>query len=386
LKEQIKMVQIQTEIAKKVAAQEVTKMISQPTNLGIDLLEQELTVIAGGIRSPQGNSGHAGILMEDADFMATFAVAVPFTAPANPGVYPVGPFPNGTRKEHEAEHEKLVEVYKTYLGVADGLKQLILKAVDEDYLLELKHEIVGYLLVTPKQMIAHLHTRWGSADFVDKCSLLNILNTPWNVAEVPTAHFNKVEKAIKQLARVNVPWPLEASMNSTLKAFKDSGDYDTAMRKWEASPEVEKTWANLKIMISNEYSKYHRQHAATAKSVGYGSANEAIDEYVAITEELVATISEENEQKLKALTKDTTDILKEIKALLENKAPAQAPTAAGTQSARAKKRTEYRKKLAAATACVNCGSKHPNVPDNKCWELEANAASRPTGWTSSKSN
>lgn len=111
-----------------------------------------------------------------------------------------------------------------------------------------------------------------------------------------------------------------------------------------------------------------------------------MDEYVAITEELVATISEDNEQKLKALTKDTTDILKEIKALLENKAPAQAPTAAGTQSARAKKRTEYRKKLAAATACVNCGTKHPNVPDNKCWELEANAASRPNGWTSSKSS
>ena len=96
------MVQIQTEIAKKLAAQEVTKMISQPTNLGIDLLEQELTVIAAGICSPQGNSGHAGILMEDADDMATFAVAVPFTAPANPGVYPVGPFPNGTRKEREA--------------------------------------------------------------------------------------------------------------------------------------------------------------------------------------------------------------------------------------------------------------------------------------------
>ncbi len=206
------------------------------------------------------------------------------------------------------------------------------------------------------------------------------------MAEVPTAHFNKAEKAIKQLAHINVPWPLEASMNSTLKAFKDSGDYDLAVRKWEARPKVEKTWANLKIMISNEYSKYQHQHAATAKSVGYGSANEAIDKYVAITEELVATISKENEQKLKALTKDTTDILKEIKALLENKAPAPAPTATGTQSARVKKRTDYHKKLTVATACKNCGIKHPNVPDDKCWELEVNAASRHPGWTSSKSS
>ena len=117
------MVQIQTEIVKKVASHKVTKLIGQPTNLGIDTLEQELTVIAAGIRSPQGNSGHAGMLMDDDDYMATFAVAVPFAAPVNPGVYPIGPFPNGMRKEREAEHDKLVEVYETYLGVADGLKQ-----------------------------------------------------------------------------------------------------------------------------------------------------------------------------------------------------------------------------------------------------------------------
>jgi hypothetical protein len=123
--------------------------------------------------------------------------------------------------------------------------------VDEDYVLKLKHEIVGYVTVTPKQMNAHLRTRWGSADFVDKCALLTILNTPWNVAEVPTTHFNKVEKAIKQLARVNVPWLLEASMNNTLKAFNDSGDYDPAVREWDAKPEADKT-----IMVSNEYSKF----------------------------------------------------------------------------------------------------------------------------------
>ena len=113
-------------------------------------------------------------------------------------------------------------------------------------------------------------------------------------------------------------------------------------------------------------------------------ATAAIDNYVAITEELVATITEENEKKIKALTKETTDTLNQIKALLENKpvAPATEPGL----SARAKKRAEYRKKLASATTCANCGNKHPNVADAKCWELEANAAMRPAGWKSAKSN
>ena len=140
-------------------------------------------------------------------------------------------------------------------------------------------------------------------------------------------------------------------------------------------------------MVSNEYSKFHRQNASTAKSVGYGSANAAIDEYVAIIEELVATISEQSKQRLKELTKETYDALKEMRALLEAKtATHPAPVTALGISARAKKRVEYKKKLDAATACVNCGNKHPNVPDIKCWELEANAASRPAGWKSSKSS
>ncbi len=72
---------------------------TKPTNQSIDLLlEQELTVIAGSIRSTQGNSGHAGMLMDDANYMAAFGVAVPFIAPVNLEIYLAGPFPNETDK------------------------------------------------------------------------------------------------------------------------------------------------------------------------------------------------------------------------------------------------------------------------------------------------
>ena len=390
------MVQIKTEIEKKVAANAVSKIVGQPTNQGIDLLEEELLAIAASITTPLGggNNGHAGILMDDVDYMATFGVATAFIAPPNPGVYPARPFPAGSRKEREAEHEKEIEVYETYLGVAEGLKTLIRQAVDEDYILELQAEKIGYLRVTAKQMLTHLRTRWGSADFVDKCALLNELNSPWNVAEVPTVFFNRVEKATKQLARVNVPWPMEASMNSTLKSFKDCGDYDAPVREWEAKPEAYKTWDNLKLMISNEYSKFHRQHTSTAKSTGYGSAN-ALEEYVMITEELVANISEENEkklqthvQRLESLNKANTDMLKSIMSLLDksggSNATAPATTVSGAKQDRQQKRSEYKKRLETATPCTHCKKKHPNRADEKCWELDANAASRPAGWKSVK--
>ncbi len=384
------MVQVRTEIQKKVAEQTVTKIGGQPTIQSIDLLEEELIAIAASIATPLGggNSGHAGIMMENAEYMAEFAVPAPgFVPPVNPGVYPAGPFPAGTRAEREAEHDNLVEVYQTFLGVGEGLKDLIRNAVDEDYLIELKQERVGYLRVTAKDMIAHLRSRWGSADFVDKCALINELNMPWSAAEVPTIYFNRIEKAIKQLSRVGVPWPREACINNALKAFKDAGEYDPAVREWEAKPEAEKTWDNVKKMITSEYSKYQRQHATTAKSLGYGAAN-AMEEYAALTEEVVAAITEEHAKEMKTQMQRMEDLANAMKELMAGAKAQQTPAANATegktQTERAKKRAEYRKKLANATACTHCKKKHPTRSDDKCWELEANAADRPASWKSVK--
>ena len=106
------MAQIKTEIEKKVAANAVTKISGQLTNSGIDFLEVELIAIVASITTPLrgGNDGHAGILMDDAKYLATFGVATVFTAPENPGVFPAGPFPAGSHKEREAEHEKEIKV------------------------------------------------------------------------------------------------------------------------------------------------------------------------------------------------------------------------------------------------------------------------------------
>jgi hypothetical protein len=38
-----------------------------------------------------------------------------------------------------------------------------------------------------------------------------------------------------------------------------------------------------------------------------------------------------------------------------------------------------------APICKYCGKKHPYKKEEECWELEANAASRPTNWKPNKS-
>jgi hypothetical protein len=189
-----------------VAECTVTKIHSQPTNQDIDILDDELTAIASSFPSELGGGlhGHAGLVKSDADYKI-LAPGTPFVVPANPGVYPLGVIPAAQQGQREAEHKALVMQFQTCVGASKGLKDLILlKAVDEDYLLELRAEGIAYLNVTPLQMLTHLRERWGTMDYVDITSLLAECDTPWNAAEVPTKYFNRTEKARRQLARANV--------------------------------------------------------------------------------------------------------------------------------------------------------------------------------------
>jgi hypothetical protein len=200
------MVLVQLEIQKTVAERAVTKVNGQPTCNNPDLLDEELTAIAASIPTVLGGglNGHAGMLLSDADY-ATIAPGTPFVPPANPGVYLIGVTAENCARM-EAEHKEQIKVFETFTGVGMGLKDLILKAIDEDYLLEMKHKRPGFLNGTATQMLTHLRNRWGVIDFMDITALMAEWDAIWNVAEVLTIYFNPVEKAVKQLAKANITW------------------------------------------------------------------------------------------------------------------------------------------------------------------------------------
>jgi hypothetical protein len=70
---------------------------------------------------------------------------------------------------------------------------------------------------------------------------------------------------MKQLAKANITWDQWAIMNKALKSFKDVGDFEPAIRKWEAQPVAIQTWENLKNLMCTEYAKAHRQDSVSEK-------------------------------------------------------------------------------------------------------------------------
>ena len=382
------------ETRKDISEREVTKVHGQPTNQDLDLLKDELLRIASSFYSELGGGahGHAGLLLSDVDY-AAMAPGTPFVVPPNPGVYPAGAIPAAQCAQREAEHKALIKQFQTCVGVAKGLKELILQAIDEDFVLELRAEQTGYLNVTPQQMMTHLRARWGALDFVDINMLMAECDSTWSPAEVPTKYFNRIDKARRQLAQANIQIDERAMMLKALKCFRDAGDYDAPIREWEARPPAAQTYPNLKIMMSLEYSKLNRQDATTARATGHASAN-AVEEFAQATEELVAELTEKHSKQIEtlikanneAMTKNNETIAKLTAALLEIKSqtPSRAPTttpAAATQGPT--KAQHWAEKCRTATTCPHCNKIHPNRTHDQCWHLEKNAAKRPAGWTAS---
>ena len=341
---------VRADIREEVRKETVTKIHGQPTNQDLTLLEKELIAILANIPTTLGGGshGHAGIVMDPARYLMTTGTA--FVNPVNPGTYPAG-VPNnatqGVRARAEAEHKELVKEYETFQGVVQATKDIILEAVDNEYLLEIEDEILGFLNITPTDMLTHLQNRGGALDFADTKTLLAERDGEWDASEVPQIYFNRVEKAIQGLTHAGINSDLNERRDMALFYLKASGEFDAAVREWEQRPARNKTWQNIKTLISTEYAKENKQNKLTAKNF---KAN-MIEEQAEVTEELIAALTEKHTQQMETLIKSTTEAMKEMMARIKNE-----KKESGKQSddAKKKKREERKQKYIDAPVCKNC--------------------------------
>jgi hypothetical protein len=167
---------IQTEIQDETRKKTVTKIHGQLTSHNITILEKEIIATLANIPTSLGggNHGHVGVIMNPMEYNR-MTRGIHFVNLVNPGNYPMGLAVNataGTRARAEAEHKELINQYKTFKGVHLGTKYLILEAVDSKYLIKIKHETMGYINRTPRQMLEHLLNRGGALNFADTKELL----------------------------------------------------------------------------------------------------------------------------------------------------------------------------------------------------------------------
>jgi hypothetical protein len=265
-----------------------------------------------------------------------------------------------------------VREYKTlHQGFVQATKDIILEAVDQVYLLEIKDETLGFLNQTPNDMLTHLWNRGGALDFADTRTLLAERDSKWDASEVPQMYFNQVEKAIQGLTQAGITSDLNKHRDMALYFLKASGKFDAAIREWEQGAAGLKTWQNIKTFISAEYANEIKQNKLTAKNF---KAN-MIKEQAEATEEQIAALTKNHTRQIETLIKITTKAIKEMMSQIKNKheAPNSQPN-----NGRKKRQGERRKRYNNASICKHYGRKHPAKPEDECWELGKNKDSRPS--------
>ncbi len=190
--------------------------------------------------------------------------------------------------------------------------------------------------------------------------------------------FNRGEKAIQGLTCAGINSDLKECRAMALYFLKASGEFDAAVREWGQKPAAQKTWANIKTVISLEYSKENKQNKLTAKKFRANNINEQAK----ATEELIASLTKIHTHQMETLIKSTTDAMREMMSLIENNQ--QAPNNQSNNKKK-KKREERHKKYNVAPICKHCGKKHPAKLEDKCWEVQKNKDSCPSNWKSAKS-
>jgi len=281
---------------------------------------------------------------------------ITFVIPPNPGIYPAGLAANavaGTRARAEAEHKEEVAQYEILKGVEQALKDINLEAVENDYFMEIEDDTLRFLNQTPRQMINHLKARGGALDFADTKTLLAERDKEWDLSKKTQLYFNRVERAVKALTRACITSDINERRDMALYYIKASGKFDVAVHEWENKPAADKTWINIKLSL---------QRNMLAKI----SKTSLIEEQAEMTEELIATLTENHTRQMETLIKSTTDAMKEMMQLIKSNTTDPTNPIKLSDEEKKKKRDEKRKKYNEAPVCTHCGKKYPTKKEDKC--------------------
>ena len=380
---------IKQDVETSLADWPVTRIDGQPTEETISKLEMEITNLCASVPTTNGGGrhGHAGMIVESVAYTAFSYNGQPFTVPTNPGPYPMTVSADAATREKEvAEHKAEIAEFETYLGVESAARKKITSAIDSEWLESIRHPQMGFSHLTPKQLIDHLRTVSTDLDFWDVAILMKQLTTPWDINENVVTKFARDDRTEQLLTKAQIAPMPELRLALALDSFKATGEYEIALGDWDKKPTADKTFANFRPFILKEYAKRSKPNNSTAKSAGFGIANaaqvraleELREEQQAETawavSEIARSLQKGNEDSMKALT----DMVSKLLTKLDDNKSNSNQNSQGNR-----RRTRANPNLEGKAPCKHCNTVHAK-PESECWELEANASSRPKGWTSRK--
>jgi hypothetical protein len=206
----------------------------RPTVFTIQLLKQELHTNAQAVESTLGGGGHGhlGMLMTDAKYLAASAQLVPY-------VFPVLPPPlvlagnSLNREQQKQQHKQSTDQYNDARLLQTQLRNQIIQAVPPVYIAKLKNGELGLANITPKAILEHLTTNYGTIKPQDLANNLVRLSAPWNPDEPIETVFTTGDECRRFATLGEEPIADGPYIRILVDIFTTSGVLDDAVKDWK---------------------------------------------------------------------------------------------------------------------------------------------------------
>ena len=82
------------------------------------------------------------------------------------------------QSKEEAQHKEKILEHDVCAVVVRVMKDCIVKAVNEEWIAEIKYKVMGFTNKTPIEMLDHLYKRGGALEYVDSNEINKDRNAP----------------------------------------------------------------------------------------------------------------------------------------------------------------------------------------------------------------
>jgi hypothetical protein len=317
-----------------------------------------------------------------------------YAAPGNPVVYAAAALSaNVSTAQHKqivVRHKEEQTSYANYLGMQEAGKELLLYGVGNNALASLKKQYINFGDTTIHSMILHLQEKTAikmttSQNFEYKSEGYA---KQWDPTTSITAYFTGLDKFRTSLADRGISTSIdEMTMAAGARMWELEMFTEYQMVAWENKPAAQQTWQALQDYFTEKWLERCQYSQGTAKHLHFKDAALAAQEMAMAEGEgettamMFALLQEQHRSQMETLAaanQQTMDaMLEQMNAIIagqgkaldkENVRPPNSNATTGTGRKSRKK-----------TKCPHC-KKYVFHSAANCYELEANASKRWTGW------
>ncbi len=285
----------------------LTPIQGEPDADALITLKNQLKANAGTVPSNLGggNHGHLGLVLSPATY--ALVANTPFDTPIHPGALAI---PQGTSAAMSTvlreQHTERMRVFREVTGVEKALKQQIIKAVDQQWLLAITDRNTQSLTGTVAQILDHLFDTYGhvSQAMLDKKED-ELKNLDYHPRQPVDLIFNTVED-LADYADMSTTGAYTQTqiIGKAYSKFNKSGLLSQAIIEWNRKPALQKTWIAFKT-------HFRKARQELKESSGDTIANSRLTEQANLVQQVVDGV----QQALlppDGTADPTTDILQQV--------------------------------------------------------------------------